>query len=90
MRDHYETILLNLRIPEPANIEFYGNIYLVKTSVTFTIRRHHGWTEGRTMKENFITYEDGNFTGPIGEEFYVHSGGFKRVWMLCIEGECLR
>ena len=24
LRDHYETILLNLRIPEPANIEFYG------------------------------------------------------------------
>ena len=22
--DNYETILLNLRIPEPANIEFYG------------------------------------------------------------------
>ena len=33
------------------------------------------------MKENFITYVDGNFTGPIGKEFYVHSGGFKSVWM---------
>ena len=42
------------------------------------------------MKGKFITYEDGNFTGPIGKEFYVHSGGFKNVWMLCIEGECLR
>ena len=66
------------------------NIYLVKTSVIFRIRRHHGCTEGRTMKENFITYEDGNFTGPIGKEFYVHSGNFKSVWVLCIEGECLR
>ena len=55
------------------------NIYLVKTSVIFTIRRHDGWTEGRTMKEKFITYEDGNFTVPIGKEFYVHSGGFKSV-----------
>ena len=42
------------------------------------------------MKENFITYEDGNFTGPIGKEIYVHSGGFKNVLVLCIEGECLR
>ena len=24
LRDNYETILLNSRIPEPANIEFYG------------------------------------------------------------------
>ena len=31
------------------------------------------------MKENFMTYEDGNVTGPIGKEFYVYSGGFKRI-----------
>ena len=55
------------------------NVYLVKTSVIFTFRRHHGWTEGRTMKENFMTYEDGHFTGLIGKEFYVHFGGFKSV-----------
>ena len=66
------------------------NIYLVKTSVIFTIPRHHGCIDGRTMKENSITYVDGNFTGPIGKEFYVHSGSFKSVWMLCIEDECLR
>ena len=34
----------------------------------FTIRRHHGWTEGRRWRQNFITYEDGKFTGPIGKE----------------------
>ena len=61
------------------------NIYLVKTSVIFTIRRHHGGTEGRTMKGNFITNEDGNFTGPIGKEFYVHSGGFKRILQTYLE-----
>ena len=66
------------------------NIYLVNTSVIFTIPRHHGCIEGGTMKENFITYVDGIFTGPIVKEFYVHSGSFKSVWMLCIEGECLR
>ena len=37
------------------------------------------------MKENFITYEDGNFTGPIGKEFYVHSGGFKRILQTYLE-----
>ena len=57
----------------------------MKTSVIFAIRRHHGWTEGRTMKENFMTYEDGNFTGPIGKEFYVHSGGFKRIFQKYLE-----
>ena len=24
MRDHYATLLLNMRIPEPASIQFYG------------------------------------------------------------------
>ena len=43
------------------------------------------WPEGRTMKENFITYEDGNFTVPIGKEFYVHSGGFKRILQTYLE-----
>jgi len=42
------------------------------------------------MKENFITYEDGNFTGLIGKEFYVHSGGLKSAWRLCIGGYHLR
>ena len=51
----------------------------MKISVIFAIRRHDGCTEGRTMKGNFMTYEDGNFTGPIGKEFHVHSVGFKRI-----------
>ena len=37
------------------------------------------------MKEKFITYEDGNFTVPIGKEFYVHSGGFKRILQTYLE-----
>ena len=37
------------------------------------------------MKGKFITYEDGNFTGPIGKEFYVHSGGFKRTLQTCLK-----
>ena len=57
----------------------------MKTSVIFAIRRHDGWTEGRTMKENFITYEDGNFTVPIGKEFYVYSVGFKRILQTYLE-----
>ncbi len=57
----------------------------MKTSVVFTIPRHHGCIEGGTMKENFITYEDGNFTGPIVKEFYVHSGGFKRILQTDLE-----
>ena len=39
------------------------------------------------MKENFMTYEDGNFTGPIGKEFHVHSGGFKRILKTYLEIE---
>ena len=31
------------------------------------------------MKGKFITYEDGNFTGPIGKEVYVPYGGFEIV-----------
>ena len=42
------------------------------------------------MKEHFVTYEDGNFTMPIGKEFYVHSACFKSVWMLFIGGDRLR
>ena len=45
------------------------NVYLVKTSVIFAIRRHDGCTEGRTMKENFMTYEDGNLQGQLGRNF---------------------
>ena len=37
------------------------------------------------MKGKFITYEDGNFTGPIGMEFYVHSAGFKRILKTYLE-----
>ena len=43
------------------------------------------WPEGRTVKEKVITYGDGNFTGPIGKEFYVHSGGFKRILQTYLE-----
>ena len=39
------------------------------------------------MKGKFITYEDGNFTGPIGKEFYVHSAGFKRILKTYLEIE---
>ena len=39
------------------------------------------------MKGKFITYEDGNFTGPIGKEFYVHSAGFKRILKKYLEIE---
>ena len=39
------------------------------------------------MKGKFITYEDGNFTGPIGKEFYVHSAGFKRIFKTYLEIE---
>ena len=39
------------------------------------------------MKGKFITYEDGNFTGPIGNEFYVHSAGFKRILKTYLEIE---
>ena len=39
------------------------------------------------MKENFITYEDGNFTVPIGKEFYVYSVGFKRTLKTYLEIE---
>ena len=45
--DNYATILLNLRIPEPANIEFYGNVYLTRVpflrlfyDVTMTFLQH--------------------------------------------------
>ena len=37
------------------------------------------------MKENFVIYEDRNFTVPIGKEFYVHSGGFKRILQTYLE-----
>ena len=39
------------------------------------------------MKGKFITYEDGNFTWPIGKEFYVHSAGFKRILKTYLEIE---
>ena len=29
-----------------------------------------------------------HYTGIIGREFYVHSGGFKSVGRLCIGGDC--
>ena len=37
------------------------------------------------MKGKFITYEDGNFTGPIGKEFYVNSGSFKKILQTYLE-----
>ena len=61
------------------------NVYLVKTSVIFKIRRHDGWTEGRTMKEKFIPYEDGHFIVLIRRAFYVYSGGFKRILQTYLE-----
>ena len=39
----------------------------------------------KRFNELFI---EGHYTGLIGREFYVHSGGFKSVGRLCIGGDC--
>ena len=91
LRDSHATILLNLRIPEPANIEFYGKCLSGEDFCNFC----HSSTpcaapsEG-PWKRKSSHMRTGISQGQLWRTYYVYSGGFKRIWMLCIEGEYLR
>ena len=67
------------------------NVYLVKTSVIFTFSTTPCAAPREDAGERKSSHmRTGSLQGQLGRTYYVYSGGFKRIWMLCIEGECLR
>ena len=66
------------------------NIYLLKSSVIFYDSTTSWRDRGKNHERELYDIWGRELTGPIGKEFYVHSVGFKSVWMLCIGGDRLR
>ena len=86
LRDSHATILLNLRIPEPANIEFYGKCLSGEDFCNFC----HSSTpcaapsEG-PWKRKSSHMRTGISQGQLWRTYYVYSGGFKRILQTYLE-----
>ena len=87
LRDSHATILLNLRIPEPANIEFYGKCLSGEDFCNFCDSTTWWLHRGKNHEREFYDIWGRELTGPIGKEFHVHSVGFKRILKTYLEIE---